>query len=163
MLDDADPSTSPPTHQKNVHELSTPSSIVSNSSTHSGLGHNLRTLVGCGPIFLAKQQKVFFILHPKLCPWDLIWCQGTEARLNIKWIPLWQWATGDESKEFSLLTPSHSSHTDHTEPCLPLCSPIFPLDCEVRLVWFLHLYSYHPQLQHLPIKTLIYFMKWVTE
>ena len=52
------------------------------SFTLSKLGHTvLRTLTCCGPFCLAKQYSCSFLLHPKLCLWDIsvIRCQGTEA------------------------------------------------------------------------------------
>ena len=58
-------------------------------TTLSKLGHTvLRALAHCGPLCLAKQQSYSFLLHPKLCLWDLMQCQGTEARFSFSSISL---------------------------------------------------------------------------
>ena len=43
----------------------------------------LWALAHCVPLCLAKQY-FSFLLHPKLCLWDLIRCQGTETRFAFR-------------------------------------------------------------------------------
>ena len=48
-------------------------------TTPSRLGHTvLRVLARCGPTLPRKAIKLFFLLHPKLCLWELIWCQDID-------------------------------------------------------------------------------------
>ena len=71
------PLTSPPTNQKNVRELITPSlnHYYKTPPTCSRSGHTvLKALAHCGPLCLAKQQSYSFLLHQKFCLQDLIQC-----------------------------------------------------------------------------------------
>ena len=56
--------TSPPTNQKNVHELTTPCSLntIRHRTTPSREGHSLEGLARCGPLCLAK---LFLSTSPK--------------------------------------------------------------------------------------------------
>ena len=53
-------------------------------TSHSRLGPVvLRTLACCGPLCLAKQWSYSYLLHPKLCLWDMIQCWGTEVEFSF--------------------------------------------------------------------------------
>ena len=59
-----------PSNLRTVHELITPCSlnILKLHATPSRVGHTvLRALACSSPICLAKQKKLLFLLHPKLC------------------------------------------------------------------------------------------------
>ena len=76
----------PHLNHKIVHELIMPSlyHYYKLLTTPTKSGHTIvRTLACCGPLRLAKQQSCPFLLHPKLCLWDLIWYQGTEVRFGF--------------------------------------------------------------------------------
>ena len=78
------PITSPPAHQKNVHQLITPSlnpyyKMPPGQYTKCW-GHKPTVY----PFVWSSNKLFFFILHSELCLWDLIlyWC--AEARLSFK-------------------------------------------------------------------------------
>ena len=80
------PITSPPTNQKNVHELTTPSSLNRCYKPHyhpPGGMHGFEGISPLWPLFLGKQSIYSFLLHPRLCLWILIHCWGTEAGYGI--------------------------------------------------------------------------------
>ena len=53
-------------------------------TSHTRLGPVvLRTLACCGPLCLAKQWSYSYLLHPKLCLWDMIQCWGTEVEFSF--------------------------------------------------------------------------------
>ena len=84
------PITPPLTNQKNIHGLHPLWTTNIKLLIYSvQTGHTvLRTLTCCGPFCLAKQYSCSFLLHPKLCLWDIsvIWCQGTEAGFGFSWV-----------------------------------------------------------------------------
>ena len=85
---------SPPTQQKNVHELITPSLNNYYKTCHClpqvgtlgfvGLAH-------CVPLCLAKQYSYPFLLHPEFCVQDLLQHQSTEKLSFQHQKEQWRW------------------------------------------------------------------------
>ena len=122
--------TSPPTNQKNVHELITPSSLNYYYKTPCyplQVGtHSLEGISPLWPPLTGKAIKLFFSVSPKLCLRDLIRCRGTEAGFGFsknientgtqmhKAAGEWSWTRKTEPLP-SLPLPS----PQHTQPHMP--------------------------------------------
>ena len=88
------PLTSPPTNQKNVHELITPSSLKYYCKTHYSLQDGTKSFEGISPSWPplpGKAIKLFFSTSPKTLSLSLTWCQGTEARFGFRTDNTWWW------------------------------------------------------------------------
>ena len=79
--------TSPPTNQKNVHELITLSLNHYHKTSHYPRQVRANSFEGISPLWRplpSKAENLSFSTSPENCLWDLICCWGTQAKFGFK-------------------------------------------------------------------------------